>query len=101
MTIAIVPMAGKRPYPPRVSDFTATFWTGLAEGRFLTTRGAVSGRLAFPPRPFCPHTLEREIDWIELSGHGTLYSYTTIYAAPKAFADRTPIGSVSSISTRD
>jgi uncharacterized OB-fold protein len=90
VTLEIIRIAGARPYPPRVSAFTKTFWDALAQGRLTTTRGRSSGRLAFPPRPFCPHSHEREIEWVDLSGRGTLYSYTVVHAPPKAFAAMAP-----------
>ena len=91
MTLPIVDVARTRPWPPRVSAFTKPFWDGLAEGRFLTTRGRTSGRLAFPPKPFCPYDWGREIEWVELSGRGKLNSQTVIHAVPAAFAGEAPI----------
>lgn len=78
------------PYPPRVTEFTATFWEGLAEGHFLTTMGERSGRYTFPPKPISPHDWDEPVRWVELSGRGTLYSYTTIHAAPSVFAHEVP-----------
>ena len=91
MTLPIVDVARTRPWSPRVSAFTKPFWDGLAEGRFLTTRGRTSGRLTFPPKPFCPYDWGREIEWVELSGRGKLYSQTVIHAVPAAFAGEAPI----------
>ena len=71
-----------------VSAFTKPFWDALAAGRLLTTRGRTSGRLTFPPKPFCPYDWGREVEWVELSGRGKLYSQTVIHAAPAAFAAR-------------
>lgn len=78
------------PYPPRITEFTRKFWDGLREGRLLTTAGRRSGQAAFPPKPISPQDWEEEVDWIELSGRGTLYSHTTIHAAPTAFVDELP-----------
>ena len=50
--------------------------------------GRTSGRLTFPPKPFCPYDWGREVEWVELSGRGKLYSQTVIHAAPAAFAAR-------------
>jgi len=91
MTQPIVDVAGTRPWPPCVSPFTKPFWDALAEGRLLTTRGKTSGRLTFPPKPFCPYDWGREIEWVELSGRGKLYSQTVIHAVPAAFAGEAPI----------
>jgi uncharacterized OB-fold protein len=90
MTLATIRRAGPRPYPPRVSAFTDTFWQALADGQLVTTRGKASRRLTFPPKPFCPFTWEREVEWTELSGRGTLYSHTIVHAAPRAFAQLAP-----------
>lgn len=91
MTLAFVDMTGARPWPPRVSAFTKPFWDALTEGRLITTRGKTSGRLTFPPKPFCPYDWGREVEWVELCGRGKLYSQTVIHAAPAVFAREAPI----------
>ena len=91
MTLPSIKMQGSRPWPPRMTEATKPFWDALAEGLLITTRGKTSGRLTFPPKPFCPHDWGKEIEWIELSGRGTLYSQTVIHAAPAAFMDEAPI----------
>lgn len=73
------------PYPPRRSQFTSTFWEALAQGRFLATRPSGGGTIFFPPRDFNPVDMSRDIQWVELSGRGSLYSVTSIHAAPEAF----------------
>jgi uncharacterized OB-fold protein len=91
MSLPFVDIARARPWPPRVSAFTKPFWDALAEGRLLTTRGKTSGQLTFPPKPFCPDDWGREVEWVELSGRGNLYSQTVIHAVPAAFAGEAPI----------
>jgi uncharacterized OB-fold protein len=78
------------PYPPRITEFTRRFWDGLREGRLITTAGRRSGQAAFPPKPISPQDWDEEVDWIELSGKGKLYSHTTIHAAPAAFVHELP-----------
>ena len=34
-----------------------------------------------PPTPFCPECRSQEISWVELSGQGTVYSYTVVSRA--------------------
>jgi uncharacterized OB-fold protein len=91
MILAFVDMPGARPWPPRVSAFTKPFWDALAKGRLITTKGKTSGRMTFPPKPFCPYDWGREVEWVDLAGRGTLYSQTVIHAAPAAFAREAPI----------
>ena len=78
------------PYPPRKTPFTTPFWEALAEGRFITTRLGADGAITFPPRDFDPATWSRGVEWVELSGRGTLYSVTSVHAAPEAFREFTP-----------
>ena len=78
------------PYPPRITEFTKTFWDGLAAGQFFTTRGTRSGRYTFPPKPISPHDWNEPVEWVELSGRGKLYSYTTMHATPTAFRFEAP-----------
>ena len=89
MTFIDVPR--RRPWAPRVSAFTKPYWDALAAGRLTTTRGRTSGRLTFPPKPFCPYDWGREVEWVELSGRGKLYSQTVIHAVPAVFAGEAPI----------
>jgi uncharacterized OB-fold protein len=83
-------IAGKRPYPPRITEFTRPFWEALAEGRFLATRCGMCARFSFPPKPFCPHCWERRVEWMPLAPRGTVYSSTVIHAAPQIFAHEAP-----------
>ncbi len=90
MSLEVLRIAGSRPYPPRVSAFTRTFWDGLAEGVFRATSCPACGRLTFPPKPFCPHCLHDKPDWVELSGDGVLYAYTVVHIAPAGFTGQVP-----------
>ena len=91
MSLPFIDVASARPWPPRISAFTKPFWDALLEGRLVTTRGRTSGRLTFPPKPFCPHNWEKEVEWVELSGRGKLYAQTLIHATPAAFIGEAPI----------
>lgn len=88
--IPAIKVATPHPYPPRISEFTQPFWDALSEGRFVTTRSASTGQLTFPPKPISPTSWTQDMEWVELSGFGTLYAHTTIHAAPSAFVDDLP-----------
>lgn len=77
-------------YPPRVTEFTRPFWDALREERLLTSRCLKCGHMTFPPKPVCPECWESELEWVELSGRGTLVSYTEVSAAPAMFAHEAP-----------
>jgi uncharacterized OB-fold protein len=74
------------------SPFTkvGAFASGLAEGRIMATRCNGCGHIEFPPRADCPDCGAKGFEWVNISGRGTLVTYTTIHAAPTGFGDRTP-----------
>ncbi len=90
MGIEIIALAKPRPYPPRQSEFTRTFWHALARGELQTTHCGDCAKFTFPPKPICPYCWGETVAWRELSGNGVLYSYTTVHAAPAVFAADVP-----------
>ncbi|MBM3532079.1 MAG: DNA-binding protein [Alphaproteobacteria bacterium] len=59
----------------------------LAEGRFCIQRCRGSGRYVFQPRVLSPFTGEPTLDWVEVSGRGTVYSTTVIRRRPEQGGD--------------
>jgi uncharacterized OB-fold protein len=64
---------------PIVTEDSAVFWDAAAEGRLVAQRCGECGVLRHPPRPMCPHCRSLQIDVVELSGRGTLYSYAVLH----------------------
>jgi len=85
-----IPMQGVRAYPPRLSEFTQTFWNALREGRWQTTYFEASGKCTFPPKGICPHSWSDQYEWRDMCTTGTLYSWTRIHAAPMVFQGEAP-----------
>jgi len=56
----------------------------LAEGRFMLQRARGSGTYVFFPRVAVPGTGEMDLEWVEASGDGTVYSTTVIRSKPPA-----------------
>lgn len=81
---------GRRPYPPRVSEFTQRFWNDLAQGRFVTTSCVKCSKASFPPKPFCPHCWHEQVQWTPLSPRGVVYSSTVMHAVPAYFKHEAP-----------
>jgi uncharacterized OB-fold protein len=54
----------------------ARFFEELGAGRLATTRCPDHGWL-YPPRLWCPACLREDLEWAELSGHGTLGAFST------------------------
>jgi uncharacterized protein len=67
------------------------YFRSCAEGVFRLQRGRQSGLVRYPPTTACPWTGDREYDWVEVEGRGTVYSYTEVHhAIQPSFKGHTP-----------
>ena len=79
-----------KPVPP-IDPWTQPYWDAAAEGRFVIQRCRACERAVFYPRQWCPHCGAEDLDWIEASGRGHIYSYSVVRNyPPSAFADAVP-----------
>lgn len=62
----------------------AEFHEFLAAGRFMIQRCRSSGRCAFYPRIAEPASGDVDLEWVEASGIGTVYSVTVVRPKPPA-----------------
>lgn len=60
----------------------ACYRAHLSEGRFMLQRSPTTGRFAFYPRVIMPATGEADLEWVEASGRGTVYSTSVVRRAP-------------------
>ena len=90
MTLAIIRKTGPRPYPPRLTEFTTTFWNDLSKGRFMLSRCEDCSHKSFPPKRICPLCWSRKIGWTEHDGRGVLYSHAQVHGAPAYFQNELP-----------
>ena len=70
----------------KVSDFAVH----LKNGRLMGTSCKGCGYTSFPPRADCPECLSGDFEFREYTGKGTVYTFTTIEAAPTGFDDMAP-----------
>ena len=72
----------------KVSDFTEFLKEGKLRGKHCTKCNTTF----FPPRAECVKCMapEADMEWVDLTGKGTLLTYTTIHAAPTGFEGKTP-----------
>lgn len=54
----------------------AAYRAFLQQGRFMLQRSRSTGRHVFYPRVAVPGTGERDLEWVEASGRGTVYAIT-------------------------
>jgi uncharacterized OB-fold protein len=83
-----VSAAPSRPLPSP-SPVSAPFWAAAAEGRLGIQRCTTCGHWQWTPLPACPHCLTETLAWTEVSGRGTVWSWTVVHR-PASPAFRAP-----------
>jgi uncharacterized protein len=66
---------GSRPVP-EPTPVSRPFWDGLSHRRILVQYSPSLGRHVFYPRTLAPGTLADDLEWREIDGAGTLYTFT-------------------------
>jgi uncharacterized protein len=61
---------------PEPTPVSRPFWDGLAQHRILVQYSPSSQRYVFYPRTLAPGTLDDDLEWREIDGVGTLYTFT-------------------------
>ncbi len=64
---------------PRPTELSRPHWDGCREGVLRVQRCRECQTYVFIPEPFCTECQSEELEWVESSGRGTLYSMTTVY----------------------
>jgi uncharacterized OB-fold protein len=76
---------------PIIDSASAPYWDAARQGRLLIAMCGACGRVHHYPRPFCPHCWSDDVQPVQASGEGTLYTYSTVYANDLTpFRDRLP-----------
>lgn len=63
---------------PHADDATRPFWDAALEGRLVAPRCTACGTFRLPPSPLCFACRHREVEWVELPGTGTVYTFTVV-----------------------
>jgi uncharacterized OB-fold protein len=76
---------------PIIDSASAPYWDAARQGRLLIAGCGACGKVHHYPRPFCPHCWSDDVQPVQASGAGTLYTYSTVYANDlPPFRDRLP-----------
>lgn len=67
----------KYPIPrPDVNEDTIEYWNLLQKTKQLHVQKCKNcGTYSHPPRPVCHHCRKFELEWVQMTGKGTVYSY--------------------------
>ncbi len=81
----------RRPRPlPQPWHLTEPFWQAARNGKLMIQYDPVVKKYQFYPRSVSIFTGRRNLEWREVPGKGTLYSFTDIHVPPPGFEDLAP-----------
>jgi uncharacterized OB-fold protein len=68
----------------RITTDTSTepFWQAAKQERLVAPKCADCGTFRLPPTPFCPQCQSTAVDWTELSGRATVFSFSVVHGFP-------------------
>ena len=73
-------MSSKKQIPlPRPTSVSRPYWDACKEERLTVQRCSDCGTHVFIPQPCCGECQSEKLEWVESSGRGTLYSFSTVY----------------------
>lgn len=80
----------KKPIPI-VNEWARPFWEAARRNTLSIQFCKACSKHIFYPRIACPHCGSADVEWVNASGKGTIYSYTVVESnAPSAFVADIP-----------
>ena len=71
-------MTPQRPLP-EITPLTEPFWAAAKAKKLVLQKCAKCDEYQFPPELACTHCGSPDIDWVEVSGRASLYSWTVAH----------------------
>lgn len=75
LTKGVFPSILKETY---ADDTTQPFWDAAKEDRLVAPKCTTCGTFRLPPAPFCWVCQQRDVEWVELPGTGTIYTFIIV-----------------------
>jgi uncharacterized OB-fold protein len=67
---------------PIPTTLTEPFYEATADGRLLIQRCTSTGRHQWYPRSHSVHDIRADVEWVQSSGRGSVYTFSVIGRAP-------------------
>jgi uncharacterized OB-fold protein len=64
---------------PEPTELNAPYWEGLAAGELRLQRCTACGAHQHPAESFCYECGATELEWVTVSGEGTIYSFIVVH----------------------
>jgi uncharacterized OB-fold protein len=91
LDLEVVATSRDRPLPTP-NPFSRPFWEATKRHQLVLQKCDKCGTVRYYPRPRCPECLSAEATWTEMSGHGTVYSFTIVHRPlARWFAAKVPL----------
>lgn len=84
------PSSGLPTHEPIVTNDTEPYWSGLAAGVVRLPHCSSCDTVIWYPRALCPTCGTSELEWRELSGTGTIYSFSIARRTPGSWGKVAP-----------
>jgi uncharacterized protein len=65
-----------------VNKDTEPFWLAAKERRLVAPQCSDCETFRLPPTPFCPNCQSTAVNWVQLSGDATVYSFAVVHGIP-------------------
>ena len=76
---------------PAIDPDSQPYWDGAKDGKLMIQRCKATGQAFLYSRQLVPGVVDSEVEWIEASGKGAIYSFTVARRpAGQPFADDVP-----------
>jgi uncharacterized protein len=63
---------------PDITPVNQPFWDGAKAGKLMMQRCKDCGSWVFCPRPICVECNGDKLEWVQMSGKGTVFSFTIV-----------------------
>ena len=64
---------------PRPTALSKPHWEGCQKGVLRVQRCKDCGEHVFIPEPLCTNCASQNLEWVDTTGRGTVYSYTVVH----------------------
>lgn len=76
---------------PNPSKWSQAFWDGAKQHKLLLKKCSRCGKIDHPPYIYCSECWSEEHEWINASGQGKIYAFSTVLlGAPLEFTNDIP-----------
>ena len=66
---------------PRINEMSRPYWEGAKRHELLLQKCQECGHYRYPPGETCPSCLSDKLEWVKVSGRGSVYTWTVFHQA--------------------